>query len=82
MLTSGDCAGVMLPGPATPSRPGKETVWRALPATSSASAGAGPIQGGVRHGMFWKASSGNNTAYLLGSIHAATPELYPLPGAD
>jgi uncharacterized protein YbaP (TraB family) len=29
--------------------------------------------------MFWKASSGTNTVYLLGSIHAATPEMYPLP---
>jgi uncharacterized protein YbaP (TraB family) len=29
--------------------------------------------------MFWKVSSGTNPVYLLGSIHAASPELYPLP---
>lgn len=29
-------------------------------------------------GLFWKATKGENTMYLLGSIHIGTPDLYPL----
>jgi uncharacterized protein len=29
--------------------------------------------------FLWKATSDTNTVYLLGSIHAATPDFYPLP---
>jgi uncharacterized protein YbaP (TraB family) len=34
---------------------------------------------GVRKGFFWKATSGGNTVYLLGSIHLGTKDMYPLP---
>lgn len=30
-------------------------------------------------GLFWKIRSGNNQLYLLGSIHVAREDLYPLP---
>ncbi len=33
----------------------------------------------VKKGLFWKATSGNNTLYLLGSIHVGSKEMYPLP---
>jgi uncharacterized protein len=33
----------------------------------------------TKKAMFWKASSKDNVVYLLGSIHAGTKEMYPLP---
>jgi uncharacterized protein YbaP (TraB family) len=33
----------------------------------------------VRNGLMWKATSATNTVYLLGSIHLASPDMYPLP---
>jgi uncharacterized protein YbaP (TraB family) len=30
-------------------------------------------------GLFWSVESGNAKVYLLGSMHAGTPDLYPLP---
>jgi uncharacterized protein YbaP (TraB family) len=30
-------------------------------------------------GMFWRATNGTNTVYLLGSIHLASEAMYPLP---
>ncbi|SCW50808.1 hypothetical protein SAMN04487970_101145 [Paenibacillus tianmuensis] len=33
--------------------------------------------GGAK-GLFWKVTKGNNTLYLLGSIHLGIPEMYPL----
>ncbi|MFB6364091.1 TraB/GumN family protein [Paenibacillus elgii] len=33
--------------------------------------------GGAK-GLFWKVTKGNNTMYLLGSIHLGIPEMYPL----
>lgn len=30
-------------------------------------------------GLMWKASSPHSTVYLLGSIHLASPDMYPLP---
>jgi uncharacterized protein len=50
---------------------GKQPVW-----TSSTDAGAAAA--GV-NGLMWKASAAKHTAYLLGSIHAATSSIYPLP---
>ena len=29
--------------------------------------------------MFWKASSGTNVIYLLGSVHVGSKDMYPLP---
>ena len=68
---------VVLPG-AAPSTPRKEASWRPLPAATT-DAAAASTERGPRHGMFWKASSGTNTVYLTGSIHAATAGIYPLP---
>ena len=33
----------------------------------------------VKKGLFWKATSGTNTIYLLGSIHLGSKDMYPLP---
>jgi len=33
----------------------------------------------VKRGLLWKASTPRNTVYLLGSIHMASKDLYPLP---
>jgi hypothetical protein len=33
----------------------------------------------VKKGLFWKATSGANTIYLLGSIHLGSKDMYPLP---
>ncbi len=32
-----------------------------------------------KKGLFWKAVSGGNTLYLLGSIHVGSNDMYPLP---
>lgn len=34
-------------------------------------------QGGAQ-GLFWKVTHGDNTLYLLGSIHLGSPEMYPM----
>ncbi len=33
----------------------------------------------IRKALFWKVSSADNTAYLLGSVHLGSKEMYPLP---
>lgn len=33
--------------------------------------------GGGAKGLLWKVTNGNNTLYLLGSIHLGNPEMYP-----
>jgi uncharacterized protein YbaP (TraB family) len=58
---------VTLPGPATTLG---EPVWNSHSEPGFASA---------RNGLMWKASLGANTVYLLGSIHLASRDLYPLP---
>ncbi|MGG0816126.1 TraB/GumN family protein [Paenibacillus alvei] len=35
------------------------------------------VDGGAK-GLLWKATKGQNTLYLLGSIHVGTPEMYPI----
>jgi uncharacterized protein len=45
----------------------------------SASHGAVASPAGHRNGLMWKATSATNTVYLLGSIHLASPDMYPLP---
>jgi uncharacterized protein YbaP (TraB family) len=70
---------VALPGSAAPSTGLKEPEWRAAPAPSNRAAAAVAAPRGLRHGLFWKATSATNTVYLLGSIHVGTEELYPLP---
>jgi hypothetical protein len=64
---------VTLPAPAN-AAPGGDPVWNRLPGTdSSATVSA------LRQGLMWKASSATNTVYLLGSIHLASSDMYPLP---
>src|SRR3989442_1652112 len=36
---------------------------------------------GSRRFLLWKVASPTATVYLLGSVHVATPEFYPLPDA-
>ncbi len=38
-------------------------------------------QAGSRRFLLWKVTSSTATVYLLGSVHVATPEFYPLPEA-
>ena len=33
----------------------------------------------IRKALFWKVTSGENSAYLLGSVHLGSKEMYPLP---
>src|SRR5437588_3013521 len=40
---------------------------------------ATPAAAKPRHILMWKASSPTTTVYLLGSIHAGTKDMYPLP---
>ena len=40
---------------------------------------AAPGAAKPRHILMWKASSPTTTVYLLGSIHAGTKDMYPLP---
>lgn len=42
-------------------------------------AGAQTAAPDIRQGLLWKASTARNTVYLLGSIHLASPDFYPLP---
>ncbi|MCY7483239.1 TraB/GumN family protein [Paenibacillus alvei] len=35
------------------------------------------VDGGAK-GLLWKATKGQNTLYLLGSIHVGSPEMYPI----
>ena len=72
-------ASFTLPGGAsTPGAQGGES-WTAVTAPSlpSSLAGGSPISKPT--GLMWKATLAKNTVYLLGSLHAASPELYPLP---
>lgn len=50
-------------------------------AQSPAAGAAKPVQAGARHFLVWKITSPTTTVYLVGSVHVATPELYPLPDA-
>jgi uncharacterized protein len=43
------------------------------------SAGAEPAAGGKL--FLWEVKSATNSVYIFGSIHAATPDMYPLPQA-
>jgi len=40
---------------------------------------AAPAPAPARKAMFWKVSSTNNVAWLLGSIHVGSKSMYPLP---
>jgi uncharacterized protein YbaP (TraB family) len=40
---------------------------------------AAPPPAAVKRALFWKVSSRENTAYLLGSVHLGSKDMYPLP---
>ena len=42
-------------------------------------AAAAPAPAPAKKAMFWKVSSGDNVAWLLGSIHLGSKSMYPLP---
>lgn len=48
-------------------------IWKSEPHSPVAAPTA------IRSGLMWKATSATNTVYLLGSIHLASPDMYPLP---
>jgi uncharacterized protein YbaP (TraB family) len=50
-------------------------------AQGKATGEAKPPQAGPRRFLMWKVTSPTTTVYLVGSVHVATPELYPLPQA-
>ena len=63
---------VTLPAPAN--MPAGDPVWNRLPGADAPAAVSA-----ARQGLMWKASSATNTVYLLGSIHLASSDMYPLP---
>ena len=64
--TSPDTQVVTLPAPETSTATkANEPAWQA------------PVD--TRRGLMWQASSAHNTVYLVGSIHLASRDLYPLP---
>lgn len=68
----GDTLVVTLPAPpASEAEPGN---------VAGGQPGAVPNGAGVRRGLLWRASTLRNSVYLLGSIHLASREFYPLPG--
>ncbi len=50
-------------------------------AQGAATGEAKPAQASARRFLMWKVTSPTTTVYLVGSVHVATPELYPLPDA-
>ncbi len=70
-------ASITLPGSPVGSVRAAEN-WRAVtepefPGPSAGSPTSAPS------GLMWKATLAKNTVYLVGSLHAASPDLYPLP---
>jgi uncharacterized protein YbaP (TraB family) len=68
-----DTVVVRLPGTAAPASAPSDS---RLPVSSSA---AGSSVAARRQGLLWKVTSGANAVYVLGSIHMASEDLYPLP---
>ena len=69
--TSPETLVVTLPAPAVSETASEtEPAWQPAPETSTI---------GAKRGLMWKAFSARNTVYLLGSIHMASRDLYPLP---
>lgn len=60
------------PPPSTASQPAWDNAADANSATEQTRSGAG-------RGLIWKVSSANRSVYLLGSIHMASSDMYPLP---
>lgn len=60
----------------------KPEVWTQIPNEAEGStpaANAGAVGKRARSGLMWEAKSGQNKAYLVGSVHVASAEMYPLP---
>ncbi|HUI76280.1 MAG TPA: TraB/GumN family protein [Bryobacteraceae bacterium] len=69
--TSRETLVVTLPAPeVSAAKPENEPAWQPPPEAPEVAA---------KHGLMWKVSSAHNTVYLLGSIHLASRDFYPLP---
>jgi uncharacterized protein len=69
--TSQETLVVTLPAPeVSAATPENQPAWQPAPDA---------IAVGAKRGLMWKASSAHNTVYLLGSIHLAYRDFYPLP---
>jgi uncharacterized protein len=70
---------VTLPAPP----PGAAQASPSYSASESVRAGAPAVASAARRtsGLLWKATSGAHTVYLVGSIHFASADMYPLPEA-
>ncbi|MBZ5590792.1 MAG: TraB/GumN family protein [Acidobacteriia bacterium] len=60
------------PPPSAASQPAWDNATDANPLAEQTRSGAG-------RGLIWKVSSGSRSVYLLGSIHVASSDMYPLP---
>jgi uncharacterized protein YbaP (TraB family) len=63
-----------------PAAPSSRAVAPAAPApVATAAAAARPVEPAPSaRGLFWRADVGASTLYLLGSVHVARPDIYPL----
>jgi len=60
--------------PAPPPSAASQPSW-----DNATGASSEPTRPGTTRGLIWKVSSGNRSVYLLGSIHVASSDMYPLP---
>jgi uncharacterized protein YbaP (TraB family) len=76
-----DTQVVTLPDPGvTGTLSNNHTIWKSASHSNIAPV-LRPAASGtpVSSGLMWRATSATNTVYLLGSIHLASPDMYPLP---
>ena len=62
--------------PAPPAEAAGQPAWNNATGSNSIPGQAPPASS---NGLIWKASSPHSTIYLLGSIHVASSDMYPLP---
>jgi uncharacterized protein YbaP (TraB family) len=75
-----DTQVITLPAP-PPASPGSPAATTANTAPVYVPVKPVPAIGGSVNGLMWKATSPTTTVYLVGSIHLASADLYPLPQA-
>ena len=61
-----------------PAAPPAKTVVPAPVAGRAAGPGPEPARAAAARGLCWRAEIGSSTLYLLGSVHVARPDIYPL----
>src|SRR5438128_427896 len=75
-----DTQVLTLPDPGvTGALPNTPKIWKSA-SHSNAAPVLRPVASAtaVSNGLMWRATSPTNTVYLLGSIHLASPDMYPL----